>query len=53
MLRNVVLIMFLLGSTLCRAAEVYPARTVRIIVFAAPGGVVDITGRVIVQQLTE
>lgn len=53
MLRNVVLIMFLLGSTLCRAAEVYPARTVRIIVSAAPGGVVDITGRVIAQQLTE
>lgn len=53
MLRIAVLIVLLSGATLCRAAEVYPARPVRIVVTAAPGGIVDITARVIALQLTD
>lgn len=37
----------------CPAQDIYPSRPVRVIVTAAPGGVVDVTARVISQQLTE
>lgn len=37
----------------CVASESYPTRPVRLIVTAAPGGVVDLTARIIAQQLTE
>ena len=35
------------------AADAYPSRPVRLIVTAAPGGVVDVTARIISQQLTD
>ena len=44
----------LLGATAYVAAQdVYPSRPVRLIVTAAPGGVVDVTARIISQQLAE
>ena len=44
----------LLGATAYVAAQdVYPSRPVRLIVTAAPGGVVDVTARIISQQMTE
>lgn len=42
-----------LGAVSCFAQEPYPSRPVRVVVTAAPGGVVDVTARVISQQLAE
>ena len=42
-----------LAASACFGAETYPSRPVRVIVTAAPGGVVDITARIISQQLAE
>ena len=41
------------AAALCQAAEVYPARNIRLVVTAAPGGVVDVTARIISTQLSE
>ena len=42
-----------LGTSLCFGAEVYPSKTVHVIVPFAPGGTTDLTARVISQQLSE
>lgn len=53
-MRNTVIFVFaLLASTLCLGADVYPSKTVRVIVPFAAGGSVDTTARVISQQLSE
>lgn len=40
-------------ASLCFGAEVYPSKVVRVIVNFAPGGGIDLTARVIAQQLSE
>ncbi len=53
-MRNTCLLMLLLNAPLlCAAQDAYPSRPVRLVVTAAPGGVVDITARIISPQLTE
>jgi len=42
-----------LGTSLCLGAEVYPAKTVRVVAPFAPGGISDIVARVMSQQLSE
>jgi tripartite-type tricarboxylate transporter receptor subunit TctC len=43
----------LFGASPCFGVDAYPSRPVRVIVTAAPGGVVDVTARIISQQLSE
>jgi tripartite-type tricarboxylate transporter receptor subunit TctC len=43
----------LFGASPCFGIDAYPSRPVRVIVTAAPGGVVDVTARIISQQLSE
>ncbi|MBI4189213.1 MAG: tripartite tricarboxylate transporter substrate binding protein [Betaproteobacteria bacterium] len=53
-MRNALLsVLMLFGASPCFGAEVYPSKPVRVIVTAAPGGVVDVTARVISRQLSE
>ncbi len=53
-MRNVLLfVASLFAATLCLGAEVYPAKSVRVVVPFAPGGATDFTARVISQQLSE
>lgn len=46
-------VLMLFEASLCAAADVYPDKSVRVVVPFAPGGSVDTTARVISQQLTE
>lgn len=46
-------VLALLGAALCFGAEVYPSKTVRVIVPFAPGASTDSTARVISLQLSE
>ncbi|MBY0271167.1 MAG: tripartite tricarboxylate transporter substrate binding protein [Burkholderiales bacterium] len=43
----------LMGFSLIAAAQAYPAKPVRIVVTAAPGGSDDFMGRILAKQLTE
>ena len=42
----------LLVTALCRGADVYPSKSVRVVIPFSPGGTVDLTGRLMSQQLT-
>ena len=53
MRNRLLIVLTLVGASPCAAQDAYPSRPVRVIVTAAPGGVVDVTARVISQQLTE
>src|SRR5688572_4300336 len=50
---TLLLALSILHAALCSAAEIYPARTVRVVATFAPGGTIDCTARIISQQLTE
>jgi tripartite-type tricarboxylate transporter receptor subunit TctC len=53
MLRIVVVAALALAACFARAADEYPARTVRVIVPFAPGGGTDVVGRILAQQLSQ
>ncbi len=53
-MRNVLMfVLTLFGASLCFGAEVYPNKSVRVIVPFGPGGGTDLSARLISQQLTE
>jgi len=53
-MRNALLfVLTLFGASLCFGADVYPNRTVRVVVPVSAGGGTDFTARVISQQLSE
>lgn len=53
-MRNaLLLVLSLFATALCMGAEVYPNKTVRVVVPYGPGGNTDIAARVISQQLSE
>src|SRR3990172_9222089 len=53
-MRNaLLLVLTLFGASLCFGAEIYPNKTVRVIVAFTSGGGTDLTARVISQQLSE
>ena len=53
-MRNaMLLVLTLLGASLCWGAEIYPNQPVRMIVPFGPGGGSDVIGRIVAQQLSE
>ncbi len=52
-MRAIVSGVMLLVTALCHGADVYPSKSVRVVIPFSPGGTVDLTGRLMSQQLTE
>jgi tripartite-type tricarboxylate transporter receptor subunit TctC len=52
-MRRALFLLLLCAAPLCRGAEAYPARPVRLIASFGPGSTVDLIARVMAQQLAE